>query len=104
MDVVNRHKLIAATPFAGAQGVPPIDLGATSNERPTRVLHPVQPARVGNPREDALLAWVQSAGRVRDSAAIEFEAIFSDSVETSGDDCCDTLDAAVGALVDSALL
>jgi hypothetical protein len=56
-------------------------------------------------RDDALLAWVESAGYVRESEASEFKARDIDSADLDvGSHSCDALDEAVDALLGAAIL
>jgi hypothetical protein len=102
---------VTATPFAGAQGVPPGVFSVVSvpvvrtagiSER-ARILNVAEPGSAGRLRDDALVALVESAGRVRDFKATEFEALGSESIQTPGDKSCDGLDAAIGEPVSTAL-
>jgi hypothetical protein len=55
-------------------------------------------------RDDAFVAWGNSAGGVRESEANEFEPLGGDSIKNSGDNSCDALDVAVGELMSATLL
>jgi hypothetical protein len=94
-----------ATPFAEAQSVPPAQAGSINVGRRARILRSAEPESIVKMRDDALLAWVESAGQVRESGTLEYQAMGTDSAESdTGAHSCDALDVAVGELVNAAVL
>jgi hypothetical protein len=77
--------------------------GQTSSGTRMRTLaKPVAPEGL---RDDALVGWLESASSARESRAIEFEAIGSDSTEPDmGARSCEAFDVTVGELMSAALL
>ena len=92
MQAVNRTLDISPLTRASFDNVGRVSGGITMRA----LAKPVAPEVA---RRDALAAWVESAGGVRGLEAIEFEAMSGDSMEISGDDSCDALDAAFGTLM-----